>query len=90
MPTGFTKRTQLSPASEATILIAIFIFTFIPILLRRIFLYTLTFSDVAYLLALSAIWGLLVYVRYSHRHRRQMREEHIKEMIDEELIHRMK
>jgi hypothetical protein len=88
--TGFTKRVQLSPAVEAAIQIAILILIQTPYFLRHLFIDPLSLSDIAFWLALTVICGLLIYLRYSHRRGQQKREEHIKEMIDEEIIRRIK
>jgi hypothetical protein len=87
--TGFTKRTRLSPASEAALLISIFIFIMMPYLLRHIFIGTLSLSDIGFFLLFAALWGLLVYAIYSKRRKQQKREEYIKQKIDEELMRKI-
>jgi hypothetical protein len=83
--TGFTKRPTRSAATTAALLIAIFIFTMMPYLLRRFF-YSFTLSDIAFCMAFTALWGLLVYAIYSKLRKQELRDEHIREKIEEELL----
>jgi hypothetical protein len=90
MTIGFTKRPRRSAAGTAALLIAIFIIMMMPYLFRHIFIYTLSLSDIGFCLLLTALWGLLVYAIYSKLRKQELREEHIREKIDEELMRRMR